>query len=104
MKKEKITIQQERSTYKTHFTIKNTLYYESEVLIITKNQDNKKFTIYFNKDIKITPYKINKINNFLLTHNYISKKIKNYKSFLNNYYLRNYLNYKVLDYTNYLYF
>lgn len=104
MKKQKITLEQTKTTYKKHFTIKNTLYYEDEILIITKNQDNKKFTIYFNKDIKITTYKVNKINNFLLERKYINEKIKNYKSFLNNQHLRNYLNYKVLDYTNYLYF
>ena len=104
MKKEKITLQQEKTTYKKHFTIKNTLYYEDEILIITKNQDNKKFSIYFNKDIKITTYKVNKINNFLLTHKYINEKIKNYKNFLNNTYLRNYLNYKVLTYTKSLFF
>ena len=104
MKKQKITLEQTKTTFKKHFTIKNALYYEDEILIITKNQDNKNFSIYFNKDVKITNYKINKINNFLLNHHYINEKIKNYKSFLNNSYLRNYLNYKVLDYTNYLYF
>lgn len=104
MKKQKITLQQEKTTYKKHFTIKNILYYENEILIITKNQDNKKFSIYFNKDIKITSFKVNKINNFLLNHNYINEKIKNYKNFLNNYYLRNYLNYKVLDYSKKFYF
>lgn len=104
MKQEKITIQQEKTTYKKHFTIKSTLYYQDEILIITKNQDNKKFTIYFNKDIKITSYKINKINNFLLNHNYINEKITNYKSFLNNSHLRNYLNYKVLTYSKSLFF
>lgn len=104
MKKQKITVKHEETTFKKHFIIKSTLYYENEILIITKNQDNKKFTIYFNKDIKITSFKVNKINNFLLTHKYISEKIKNYKSFLKNQHLRNYLNYKVLDYTKNFYF
>ena len=104
MKKQKITFQQETNTFKKHFTIKNTLYYNDEILIITKNQDNKKFSIYFNKDIKITSFKVNEINKFLLSHKYINEKIKNYKSFLKNVYLRNYLNYKVLSYSKSLFF
>ena len=70
MKKEKITLQQEKTTYKKHFTIKNTLYYQNEILIITKNQDNKNFTIYFNKDIKITPYKVNYDKFFHFLHKF----------------------------------
>lgn len=104
MKQEKITIQKEETTFKKHFTIKKTLYYNDEILIIVKNKDNKNFSIYFNKDIKITPYKVNQINTFLLRHKYIKEKIKNYKNFLNNSYLRNYLNYKVLDYSKSLFF
>ena len=104
MKKQRITLQQETTTFKKYFTIKNTLYYNDEILIITKNQDNKKFSIYFNKDIKITNYKINQINIFLLSHKYINEKIKNYKSFLKNTCLRNYLNYKVLSYSKSLFF
>lgn len=104
MKKQKITLQQETTTFKKHFTIKNTLYYNDEILLITKNQDNKKFSIYFNKDIKITSFKVSEINKFLLSHKYTNEKIKNYKSFLKNTYLRNYLNYKVLSYTKNLFF
>lgn len=104
MKKQKITLQQEKTTFKKHFTIKSTLYYDNEILLIVKNKDNRNFSIYFNKDIKITPYKIKQINNFLITHHYFKQKIKNYKNFINNMGLRNYLNYKVLDYNNYLFF
>ena len=92
----------EINQFKTHITIKKTLLINGDEVVIFKKIDRIDYKIYFNSEIEATAATVREINKFLVSQGVIKEKIKGYKKFLNNSYLRNYKNYKVLEFKKYL--
>lgn len=97
----KTEIKTEVNQYKTHTTIKKTLLINGVEVVTLKNIDRINFKIYFSTEIDVTTATVRAINKFLLSQGAIKEKIKGYKNFLNNSYLKKYKNYKVLEFERY---
>ena len=97
----KVETKTEINQFKTHTTIKKTLLINGDEVVIFKKIDCTDYKIYFNSEIEATAATVKEINKFLLSQGAIQEKITGYKNFLNNSYLRNYKNYKVLEFKKY---
>ena len=102
MKKNKVDIKVLTSMFKSHLTVKKTLLINDVEIVTYRKIDQCKYSIYFNKDATFTAYTIYRLNKFLIDDGIIKNKFVKFRNFLNsNSYLRNYKNYRVLDFTRY---
>ena len=103
MKRRTYAIITEKNVYKKHFTIKTMIVKDNRMLFCHSRNEHFKHSLYFLNE-KLNAADVRKINDYLIKNEVFKEKIKNYYSFLGNTQLRNYKNYKVLDFKKYFLF
>lgn len=92
----KYEIKNEVKTFKRHTIYFNYLIKNNVILCFSK-KEGFNMKVYFNKNVKES-CNIKAINDFIVRYAGFKERITKYKSFLNNSHLRNYKEFKVLNY------